>query len=200
MSEFSIVFYRVYGKRFFDIIFAFCGLIVCALPIAVCLSSPGSLYFGQLRVGRKGKMFVLYKFRSMCTSAPEKSNQDSSENAMNHCVTRLGRITRKTSIDELPQLINVLRGEMSFIGPRLLARTDDRVLDLRRQNVSNLIRPGISGLAQVNGRNEISDDMKAKWDAEYAGTVSMSVDLKILVRTFFEITSQRGINRFTKRK
>lgn len=193
--------YRRYGKRFFDVIFAVCGLIVCAIPmvivaILVRVTSPGPAFFCQLRSGRKGKLFVLYKFRSMYTTAPEKSNQDFTPEAMNHYVTKLGKFMRKTSIDELPQMINVLKGEMSFIGPRPLAKTDDYVLKLRAKSGADRIRPGISGLAQVNGRNEISDDFKAQWDAEYTTSCSLLTDIKIVGFTLLEVTRQHGINKF----
>lgn len=193
-------FYRRFAKRFFDVLFASCGLIVCAVPMAIVailvrLNSPGPAFFCQLRAGRKGKMFVLFKFRSMYTSAPEKSNQEFTPEAMDHYVTKLGKFLRKTSIDELPQMINVLKGEMSFIGPRPLARTDDYVLKLRAESGADRVRPGISGLAQVNGRNEISDDVKAKWDAEYAESCSLIADLKIVGRTICEVALQHGINK-----
>lgn len=102
---------------------------------------------------------------------------------------------RKTSIDELPQMINVLKGEMSFIGPRPLARTDETVLKLRAESGADRVRPGISGLAQVNGRNEISDEVKAKWDADYAQSCSLTSNLKIVARTISEVASQHGINK-----
>ncbi|EKQ09816.1 lipopolysaccharide synthesis sugar transferase [Lacticaseibacillus casei A2-362] len=192
-------FYRKYGKRFFDIILSASGLVVCVIPILIIgmivrLSSPGPSLFYQLRAGRKGKMFVLYKFRSMYTSAPEKSNREFTQDLTETYVTGFGSFMRRTSLDELPQLINVLKGDMSLIGPRPLAKTDSRVLELRAQSGADRIRPGISGLAQVNGRNEISDDLKAKWDSEYAKHISFTYDIGIVIRTFAEVLAQRGIN------
>lgn len=194
------VIYRKFIKRALDIIFAICGLFICAIPMLVVavlvrLTSPGPAFFCQLRAGKQGKLFVLLKFRSMYVSAPEKSNQDFSSDDMNYYVTKLGSVLRKTSIDELPQMINVLRGEMSFIGPRPMAKTDAYVLKLRLESGADQIRPGISGLAQVNGRNEISDDLKAKWDAEYVRSYSCKEDFKILVRTIAEVILRRGINK-----
>lgn len=193
-------FYQNLGKRFFDIVFALSGLVVIAIPMAIIavlvrITSTGPAFFCQLRAGKKGKLFVLFKFRSMSTDAPEKANQDFTPEAMDHYVTKLGKFMRKTSIDELPQLINVLRGEMSFIGPRPLAKTDNAVLELRSESGADMIRPGISGLAQVNGRNEISDADKARWDSEYAENCSLFLDLKILFMTFSQVVTQRGINK-----
>ncbi|MDM7530323.1 sugar transferase [Lacticaseibacillus paracasei] len=192
--------YQEIGKRFFDIIFAVAGLAMCAIPMVIVAflvrrTSPGPAFFRQLRAGRGGKMFVMYKFRSMYIQAPEKANKDFTAEARTQYITRIGKFLRKTSIDELPQMINVLRGEMSFIGPRPLARTDETVLKLRAESGADRVRPGISGLAQVNGRNEISDEVKAKWDADYAQNCTLIEDLKIVVRTLSEVVKQRGINK-----
>ncbi|UWP76143.1 sugar transferase [Lacticaseibacillus paracasei] len=192
--------YQEIWKRFFDIIFAVAGLVVCAIPMMIFAflvrrTSPGPAFFRQLRAGRRGKMFVMYKFRSMYIEAPEKANKDFTAEARTQYITRIGKFMRKTSIDELPQMINVLKGEMSFIGPRPLARTDETVLKLRAESGADRVRPGISGLAQVNGRNEISDEVKAKWDADYAQSCSLTSDLKIVARTISEVASQHGINK-----
>lgn len=197
--------YSRYFKRLFDILFAVSGLVVCGIPMLIVallvrLTSPGSALFCQLRAGRKGKMFVLFKFRSMYIEAPEKANKDFTPEARTQYITRIGKFLRKTSIDELPQMINVLKGEMSFIDPRPLARTDEIVLKLRAESGADRVRPGISGLAQVNGRNEISDEVKAKWDADYAQNCTLIEDLKIVVRTLSEVVKQRGINKSDTRK
>lgn len=197
--------YSRYFKRLFDILFAVSGLVVCGIPMLIVallvrLTSPGPALFCQLRAGRKGKMFVLFKFRSMYIEAPEKANKDFTPEARTQYITRIGKFLRKTSIDELPQMINVLKGEMSFIGPRPLARTDEIVLKLRAESGADRVRPGISGLAQVNGRNEISDEVKAKWDADYAQNCTLIEDLKIVVRTLSEVVKQRGINKSDTRK
>lgn len=197
--------YSRYFKRLFDILFAVSGLVVCGIPMLIVallvrLTSPGPALFCQLRAGRKGKMFVLFKFRSMYISAPEKSNQEFGTDAMKQYVTKLGKFMRRTSIDELPQMINVLRGEMSFIGPRPLAKTDEKVLGLRAKNGADKVRPGITGLAQINGRNLISDDAKAHWDAEYVDSLSFVADLKIIFGTFREVTLQHGINKNSQRR
>lgn len=136
----------------------------------------------------------------MYIEAPEKANKDFTPEARTQYITRIGKFLRKTSIDELPQMINVLKGEMSFIGPRPLARTDEIVLKLRAESGADRVRPGISGLAQVNGRNEISDEVKAKWDADYAQNCTLIEDLKIVVRTLSEVVKQRGINKSDTRK
>lgn len=191
--------YRKFGKRLCDVVFSMCGLIICAIPmfliaIVVRLTSPGPAIFCQLRAGRKGKLFVLYKFRSMYTSAPEKSNADFSTNERKHYVTKFGRFMRKTSIDELPQLFNVLKGEMSFIGPRPLAKTDEYVLSLRSESGADRVLPGISGLAQVNGQNTITDVTKAAWDSEYAKNCSFITDFGIVVKSLWVVTLHRNID------
>ena len=193
-------FYSVYAKRWMDIVFSIFGLLVCAVPMSVVailirLTSPGPILYCQLRGGRNGKFFVLYKFRSMYIDAPERSNQEFSVKAMKHYVTPLGKILRRTSIDELPQLVNVLRGEMSFIGPRPLAKTDQEVLQLRAKNGAEQIRPGITGLAQVYGRNSISNTVKAEYDKEYAENLSIFQDMLIVLCTIKSVFLQSNLNR-----
>lgn len=127
----------------------------------------------------------------MTDGAPVKANSEFSD--IKSYVTPFGMFIRKTSIDELPQLINIIKGEMSFIGPRPLAITDEKVLRLRRQNGGDQVLPGISGLAQVNGRNNITDEDKAAYDAKYASHVSARVDSLLVMETFISIVKRDGI-------
>lgn len=134
----------------------------------------------------------MYKFRSMAHGAPVVANQDFSN--MENYVTGVGMLLRKTSLDELPQLWNVLKGDMSFVGPRPLADTDFEVIKLRRENGGDLVRPGITGLAQVNGRNKVTNSMKAQYDSEYAKQLNFSLEIKIIWLTFRAVFLREGIN------
>ena len=174
------VFYRKFLKRFLDIIVAITLGIVLMVPlifvaILVKLTSKGPVFFKQERFGLNSKPFTLYKFRSMTDGAPVKANSEFDD--ITSYVTPFGMFIRKTSIDELPQLFNIIRGDMSFIGPRPLANTDKTVLDMRKRNGADKVLPGISGLAQVNGRNLISDEQKAKLDGDYARELGFGLDI-----------------------
>ncbi|WP_225047644.1 sugar transferase [Lacticaseibacillus kribbianus] len=191
--------YRRCGKRLCDIVLATCGLVVAAIPMLIIaalvkLTSPGPVFFRQERFGQDSRPFVIIKYRTMVQNAPVKANKDFTKEAMASFVTPLGRFLRKSSLDELPQFFNVLSGKMSLVGPRPLAATDREVLDLRQASGADRVRPGITGLAQINGRNEISNPEKAAYDAEYAATYSMRRDLSIFAQSVIVIVAQRGIN------
>ena len=179
-------------KRIFDFIIAMILLLILVIPfivIAICikLEDGGTVFFKQKRVGKNLKEFDIYKFRSMKVER-EQLNSDLSHDEM---VTKIGKILRKTSIDELPQLFNVLKGEMIFIGPRpwipdyYVYFTDEQK---RRSNVL----PGISGLAQVKGRNEIDIFQKIKYDLEYVDNIGLGMDLKIIGLTIAEVLKKTG--------
>lgn len=190
------VFYRKFLKRFLDIIVAITLGIVLLVPlffvaILVKLTSKGPVFFKQERFGLDSKPFTLYKFRSMTNGAPIKANSEF--NDITSYITPFGMFIRKTSIDELPQLLNIIKGDMSFIGPRPLARTDEKVLLLRKKNGADQVRPGISGLAQVNGRNNITDDDKAKYDEIYAQNQSMGLDLVLISKTLLTVFRRENV-------
>lgn len=171
-------------------------LIILLIPLIIVgiiikLTSEGPVLFIQERYGRNSKPFALYKFRSMTNKAPVKSNSEFED--ITSYVTPFGMLIRKTSIDELPQLWNIIKGDMSFIGPRPLAKTDEKVLSLRKQNGADQVLPGISGLAQVNGRNNLSDEDKAIYDAKYAAHVSFRVDMLLTVETFVSVLKRDGV-------
>lgn len=192
--------YRNGFKRIGDIFVSLIAIVVLAIPMLliaalVKLTSKGPVFFRQVRYGKNSRPFTMVKFRSMAADAPEKANKDFSQDAMARYVTPLGRFLRKSSLDELPQLFNVLAGKMSLIGPRPLASTDALVLQLRKQNGADQVRPGITGLAQVNGRNEVSDEDKAAFDAEYARRCSLIFDIRILIESVVVVIQQRGINK-----
>ena len=189
-------FYRNFLKRFLDIIMAIALGIVLIVPllfvaILVKLTSKGPIFFKQERFGLNSKPFTLYKFRSMAEGAPIKSNSEFQD--ITSYVTPFGILIRKTSIDELPQLLNIIKGDMSFIGPRPLANTDEKVLALRKKSGADQVRPGISGLAQVNGRNNISDEEKAMYDTQYVNQLSLENDFKLVVETVFSVLKREGI-------
>ncbi|MDI6572589.1 sugar transferase [Leuconostoc lactis] len=189
-------FYRNFLKRFLDTIVAITLGIVLIVPlffvaILVKLTSKGPVFFKQERFGLNSKPFTLYKFRSMTDGAPVKANSEF--NDITSYITPFGMFIRKTSIDELPQLLNIIKGDMSFIGPRPLAITDAEVLQLRKENGADQVRPGISGLAQVNGRNNITDEDKAAYDAKYANNVKITVDILLLIETVVSVIKKDGI-------
>lgn len=127
----------------------------------------------------------------MTDGAPIKANSEFED--ITSYVTPFGMFIRKTSIDELPQLLNIIKGDMSFIGPRPLAITDEKVLALRKKSGADQVRPGISGLAQVNGRNNITDENKAAYDAKYASRLSLQLDIVLLVETLISVIKRDGI-------
>lgn len=163
------------------------------ISIGIKLTSDGPVLFRQERFGKKSEKFTLYKFRTMTTSAPEVANSEF--NDMDAYLTEFGKFLRVTSLDEIPQLFNIIRGEMSFIGPRPLAETDSEVVNLRKELGADRVKPGISGLAQVNGRNNISNRRKAEYDAIYVNEVSFFNDSKILAKTVVNVFLQRDINK-----
>ncbi|MBZ5975032.1 sugar transferase [Leuconostoc gelidum subsp. gelidum] len=190
------MFYKKVVKRILDLLLALPMLIILFFPLVVVgiiikLTSKGPVLFTQERYGRNSKPFTLYKFRSMTNKAPVKANSEFDD--ITSYVTPFGMVIRKTSIDELPQLWNIIKGDMSFIGPRPLAETDSKVLSLRKHNGADQVLPGISGLAQVNGRNNISDEDKAAYDSKYAARVSFRVDMLLTVETFVSVMKRDGI-------
>ena len=188
-------------KRFFDLTVASTALVAFApmlglIAVAIKVSSRGPVLFTQQRIGWHGRTFRIIKFRSMVRNAPYIRNPDGSAYSSDTDlrVTRLGRILRRTSLDEIPQLWNVVRGEMSLIGPRpeLPEGTQSyRPADFRRLNV----RPGMTGWAVVHGRNDVSVNTRRELDAWYADHWSFLLDLKILSRTIAMVVAGKGIDR-----
>lgn len=190
--------YEKMVKRRLDVLFSGALLIIGAIPmvviaVLVATTSKGPVFFKQERYGLNSKKFVIYKFRTMYIEAPVVSNQEFSD--IHNYLTPLGSFLRKTSLDELPQLWNVFIGDMSFVGPRPLAETDLDVIKLRQQTGADRVRPGITGLAQVNGRNRISDNQKAAYDDEYAKNLTFAMEFKVVFKTFFSVAQQEGINK-----
>lgn len=182
-------------KRLTDLIFA-ATLFVLLAPllalIAICikLDSPGPALFKQRRVGVNGRFFEIYKFRTMFTGTPDLPTDEMLKRPSP--VTRMGKVLRTTSLDELPQLWNVLTGEMSIVGPRP-ALYNQTELTARRQ-ARGVLRfpPGITGWAQINGRDELPDEVKVETDAWYCDNWNYWLDWKILLATYRAVTSKRG--------
>lgn len=176
--------YPSFGKRVLDVTAAGAALLLLApllgvVGLAIWLEDRGAALFRQPRVGRNGTAFTVLKFRSMPVgTAPLPSNAASGLQ-----VTRVGRAIRRVSIDELPQLWNVLRGDMSLVGPRPALSTQAELLELRHANGSAMCRPGLTGLAQVNSYDGMPSVEKAAYDGEYATCVSLFLDLAIILRT-----------------
>ena len=166
--------------------------LLLVLALLVKLDSPGPALFKQKRVGRNEKLFDIYKFRSMYTSAPRDVATSELQNAESH-ITRVGRVLRKTSLDELPQLFNVLKGEMSLIGPRPLVPNEKDIHELRREKGAYRVRPGITGWAQVNGRDCVLPVDKARLDGYYADHMSFGLDVKIIIFSVICVLTARGV-------
>jgi lipopolysaccharide/colanic/teichoic acid biosynthesis glycosyltransferase len=179
------------GKRILDLALLAVGalpavLVGLACGLLVRASSPGPVLFRQERVGRDGRPFIAFKFRSM-RDGPNPLYPDASR------ITPVGRVLRRTSLDELPQLINVLRGEMSIVGPRPALRYQVGRYDaVQRGRLA--VRPGITGLAQINGRNEIAWGERIAWDLQYVEQQSVGLDLTIIARTFVVVALGRGVH------
>jgi O-antigen biosynthesis protein WbqP len=188
--------YEKYTKRILDLT---CALLLCIViapfavivAVAIKIDSPGPIIFRQKRYGRNGHPFTVLKFRTMSIDAPSDSPTNSLFNAYMH-ITRVGRVMRKLSIDELPQLINVLRGEMSIVGPRPVVLGETDLIAKRKENSSYALAPGITGWAQVNGRDELRIHEKAKMDGEYADDFGIVMDIKCLALTLWAVLSIKG--------
>ena len=152
------------------------------IALAVRIDTEGNAIFKQTRIGKNGKPFTCYKFRTMYVTAPKNTPKSALLESESH-ITHVGRFLRRTSLDELPQLYNVLRGEMSIVGPRPLIAEEGEIHELRRRCGVTDTRPGITGLAQISGRDGITDIEKARYDAKYARNISLLTDVKIVFRT-----------------
>lgn len=186
----------LYVKRILDLCFAIVvtlaiSPVLLLLALAIRLDSSGSAIYRQLRVGVNGKKFVIYKFRTMKIGTPELSTADMQVQPIKP-YTRLGPLLRKTSLDELPQLFNVIRGDMSFVGPRPALLSQENVNSLRSKYRVDSLRPGITGLAQVMGRDDLDPETKVNYDRKYAENISFLTDIKILMMTASEVISARG--------
>ena len=189
--------YLRFFKRLFDILLSFLGLLILspvflALIVAVKLDDPGPAFFAQRRVGRGKKLFKLYKFRSMKMSTPHDMPTHLLENPEQY-ITRVGKFLRKSSLDELPQIWNILRGDMSIIGPRPALWNQDDLVAEREKYGANDVRPGLTGWAQINGRDELEIPAKAKLDGEYVERMSLLFDAKCFLGTVVSVLRSDGV-------
>ena len=189
--------YRKFFKRLIDIALSLCALIFLAVPMIIFAliikhEDSGPALFTQKRVGRGKKLFDMYKFRSMKLNTPHDVPTHllaDPEKYILHC----GQWMRKYSIDELPQILNILKGDMSIVGPRPALWNQDDLIAERDKYGANDIRPGLTGWAQINGRDELEISEKAKFDGEYIKRESFMFDLLCIVRTFTNVFKHKGV-------
>lgn len=195
--------YKHFLKRVFDIIGAiivlpFVIIIILLLAPIIYFTDRGPIFYNASRTGKYCKQFKMFKLRSMYVNSPDLRNADGSTfNSDNDPrVTPIGRFMRKTSLDEFPQFLNVLLGDMSFVGPRpTLGNTTLKFEDLEGdRKMRYTVKPGITGYAQAYFRNSISQEEKFRYDAEYAEKISFWLDIKILFATVFSVLAHKNIN------
>ena len=178
-------------KWLFDSVLALC-LIVALMPIYIIiamiifLQDGGTPIFKQNRVGKNGKRFMFYKFRSMPLKMPNVESHERDKIK----ITPFGKFIRRFNLDELPQFFNVLKGDMSFIGPRPSIPSQENLIALRRENKSLFLKPGLTGWAQVNSYDNMPEEVKAKFDSEYAERISLKMDILILFKTVVYFTKK----------
>ncbi len=184
-------------KRLLDIILSVIGIVVLSpllIIISICikLTSKGPVFFKQRRIGKNKTEFTIYKFRTMRSDTPHNMPTHMLKNA-NLYITKVGAVLRKTSLDELPQLFNIVKGDMSIIGPRPALWNQEDLINEREKYSANDIRPGLTGWAQINGRDELEIPVKAKYDGEYVDKISFLFDLKIFFKTIINVFKHDGI-------
>ena len=188
--------YKLFFKRMFDIILSLVGIVVLGIPMLIValiikISDPGPALFTQKRVGLHKKYFKLYKFRSMKLNTPDVPTH-LLENPDQYMIS-IGKTIRKLSIDELPQLFNILKGDMSIIGPRPALWNQDDLIAERDKYGANDVRPGLTGWAQINGRDELATDVKAKLDGEYVERLGFGFDCKCFFGTITKVLKSEGV-------
>ncbi|WP_047374733.1 sugar transferase [Exiguobacterium sp. ZOR0005] len=184
-------------KRRFDVLVSATALVVLAplflmLAVLIKLDSRGPVFFRQQRVGRDETLFWIYKFRTMRDDTPNDVPTHLFNDATKH-ITKIGAFLRKTSLDELPQLINILQGDMSLVGPRPALWNQDDLIEARRKEGATHVVPGLTGWAQVKGRDELPIDVKAKLDGDYVRHMGHRLDLLCLAMTVRNVLLKEGI-------
>ena len=184
-------------KRIFDFIASLIVLIVLfpiflIIMLLIKLSSDGPVFFIQRRVGKNKELFNILKFRTMKVEAPSDSATHLLKNPDEY-ITKIGKFLRKSSLDEIPQLINIINGDMSIVGPRPALYNQFDLIEERDKYGANNIRPGLTGLAQISGRDELPIEIKSKYDGDYCKNISFTNDLKIIFRTVYKVASHDGI-------
>lgn len=193
--------YNRFFKKIIDVIVAFIGLIILLIPsliisLAILIDDPGPIFFAQKRVGvnKNGQVtyFKLLKFRSMKVSTPSNVPTHLLENPEQY-ITKVGAFLRKTSLDELPQILNILSGSMSIIGPRPALWNQYDLIEEREKSGVNNLKPGLTGWAQINGRDELEIDKKVALDAEYAENIGFAFDIKCFFMTIKSVLKSDGV-------
>ena len=199
--------YKKFLKRLFDLVLSAFGIVVLAVPmliiaVAIKIDDPGPVFFKQKRVGKKknGEItyFMIWKFRSMKMSTPHDTPTHLLENPDQY-ITRVGRFIRKTSLDELPQIYQVFTSKLSVVGPRPALWSQEDLIAERERYGANDIKPGITGWAQINGRDELEIDVKARLDGEYTAALNaggfqgFAMDVKCFFRTFLSVLRSDGV-------
>ena len=187
-------------KRIIDVVLSLLLVFFLALPMvviafAILFTSRGGAIFRQVRIGKDSRNFVCWKFRTMYISTPRElsSRELSSLENCEKFITPVGRFLRRTSLDELPQLFNVIKGDMSLIGPRPLIGSETEAHRMRQEQNVYSVRPGITGLAQINGRDRLCDSEKARLDTLYVQSLSFSSDVRIFFKTILRVARREDI-------
>lgn len=183
-------------RRYFDmpislILLILLSPILLLIAIIIKIDSKGPVFFTQMRIGKDNKLFKFYKFRTMAVGTPNVATEELKDSQS--YITTFGKVLRKTSLDELPQLINILKGDMAFIGPRPALYNQYELKKLRTEAGVHRILPGLTGWAQVNGRDMLDDAGKTSYDKYYLDHRSLAFDIKILIRTVFKVLRCDGI-------
>ena len=186
-----------YIKRIIDILLSGLAIIILSpllliLCIAIKLDSPGPIFFTQKRVGIHKTYFQIYKFRTMRTDTPKDMPTHMLANPEQY-ITKTGRVLRKTSLDELPQIFNIFKGDMSIVGPRPALWNQDDLVAERDKYGANDVTPGLTGWAQINGRDELEIPVKAKLDGEYVKKYGFTMDVRCFFGTFLSVLRQDGV-------
>ena len=189
--------YRNGLKRVLDFILSLIGLVVLSpvlliIALIIKMTSPGPVFFKQKRVGKNNTYFNILKFRTMRTDTPKDTPTHLLANPEQY-ITSIGKVLRKTSLDELPQIINILKGDMSIIGPRPALWNQYDLIEERDKYGANDILPGLTGWAQINGRDELEIDVKARLDGEYVERMSFLFDCKCFFGTITSVLKHEGV-------
>jgi len=190
------LFYARYAKRAIDVVLAILLLIALAIPMLMIaalirLDSRGRVLFRQKRLGLHEQPFTIYKFRTMRVDAPSEMPTRMLTGSA-HYITRVGKYLRISSLDELPQLFNILKGDMSFVGPRPTLENETALTRARERENAYSVRPGLTGLAQIRGRDELLPDEKAYLDGVYVRNMSLYYDFRIVLGTVFAVVNAEG--------
>lgn len=186
-----------YLKRAIDIILSFIGIIVLLpvfliLAILIKLDSEGPILFKQKRIGKNKTHFNILKYRTMSIHTPKDTPTHLLENPDQY-ITKMGKFLRKTSLDELPQIFNIIKGDMSIVGPRPALWNQFDLIEERDKYKANDILPGLTGWAQINGRDELPIEVKAKLDGEYTVNMGLALDIKCFFATFLSVLRSEGV-------